>query len=1233
MKKNIWKRPLCLLLTVCMAVSLLVTAGSAGDAADYISAFKLKESGGVSYTGSIAKTAQEGEYSIVVSVPPETLFDETNMYAYFTAAEGTVLTVGGAELKKGDALDLSGTEPIEITATKDTQSQTYFLSIDSTEAKGVNQPYTLSIEPETTDYNRGDTVNYEIYAKCSDGSEYPVIGSYDFSVSYDSTYLTYEGYSAEGDSFSSVNSSAGTGSVKIASAIGTGTTSADGITATPSGVLLGTVSFTVTAVPGAGQSATIAKAGIQNPVVTPKGQNHNSATITTVTGSDVKVHNLTVSFVNGKNNGTEATTGVSGTAYVKYGVQGLYTSNDYSTSFTVPTPTAKDGYVLWDGNNAHTPGKSSNYFNWAKVIVPASGELGDIFALTGGTTESITVAPTVYKTVAVTLAEGEGVTWTSAGEKTMLKGQSLASEFTRLGITAPAVKTGFDGSTIKYYIGSSEIDKDTYVIQDSAVTITADASKVKVEVELPGTDDNIEGIYKDKDGDGKLDPEDEKITDDDTPPDGKGEIEYGDDLIIKIEQPNPDTENQKVIRDSDVTYQVDKDGDGFEDEEEEQPEPGRDEDNKPDGTYHIPGDKVTGPIKVNVNKTEYVVVTFEGGNATLSTANTTAYAVKSTTNSEKLYASMDDFIKGSAGTEFSVPVQTAKNNFRLDLLGGTNQQWTRSDNSEKVATSQLSPLQATFNENTTLTAATVATVTYTVTAGANGSVSPSSVTVDAGSDAEQNAKGLVTCTPNTGYEFDEWTVSGNTLTATFKAKTVEFKLASGSADTATISNVKRDGTDLTGGFPYSVTYGSDGSKYVTFTITGNANKEITAVSYTVDSQAPVSIYPSTWTQEGDTLNGDYSIPLNKFYDVVILTVSGADTRTVTFTAGSAGHGTVTGVIVVKKDTAGVLADWASQVTAVPDTGYVQDGWYDNAGCTGNDLTDSIATATISDNTTYYAKFVLAERTMTDGTGVIDEIISGANGPINGKDMGDKDAEYNGVKYGTPVVFTVDDDEVISKIEYSPDGGNNWYELEADGDGKYEVPADRITDDLTIRGTTLADEIKNLTGDPTHSPVTVEFISRENYAAITDETEGVKILVLNGTKSTEYFRLSDGTVLFWSAKYNAHVAWVDSSETAKSIAGKLSFNKDLAPAAISYTGDINGDGSVNSEDAGIVNDCLHGVRQVPTSARQLFMLDVESAGTTAGTSTGYKCVTAADVTWILLKTVNPTSLPETDDPAV
>ena len=219
-------------------------------------------------------------------------------------------------------------------------------------------------------------------------------------------------------------------------------------------------------------------------------------------------------------------------------------------------------------------------------------------------------------------------------------------------------------------------------------------------------------------------------------------------------------------------------------------------------------------------------------------------------------------------------------------------------------------------------------------------------------------------------------------------------------------------------------------------------------------------------------------------------------------------------------------------------------------------------------------------------------------------------------HGTPITFKISDTDtgVISKITYTVGSGAER-ELTPDAAGQYTIPGSAITDDIKVIVKTLAQEA-GLDG----ATLKISFIKRTTdqntegeggYMAIVDQNADMKIMLLSGTTDgSKFFRLDNGTQMYWSSKYQAYVCWVPASTTAAGMTGRISYVDGKTPLAIAYDGDLNFDSKVNSADAGIVNDALLGARLVPTSALQLFEMDVE----------GNRTVDANDVTWILKKTV-------------
>ena len=107
---------------------------------------------------------------------------------------------------------------------------------------------------------------------------------------------------------------------------------------------------------------------------------------------------------------------------------------------------------------------------------------------------------------------------------------------------------------------------------------------------------------------------------------------------------------------------------------------------------------------------------------------------------------------------------------------------------------------ATVEDDMTVGLTFVKSVTITITAGANGSVSPTSVKVAPGKKLTSNGADLsydgvviATATPSSGYSFDKWTYSTDTITSDTTA-TASFKQNSSSCLTADTLITLADGT-------------------------------------------------------------------------------------------------------------------------------------------------------------------------------------------------------------------------------------------------------------------------------------------------------------------------------------------------------------------------------------------------------------------------------------------------------
>ena len=670
-------------------------------------------------------------------------------------------------------------------------------------------------------------------------------------------------------------------------------------------------------------------------------------------------------------------------------------------------------------------------------------------------------------------------------------------------------------------------------------------------------------------------------------------------------------------------------------------------------TYKVGPNVVEANVVLSYTTSEYVTVTFSGGTAVElkdgESAPTALDAITLKGTADKLYASVNDFIKGNEGTPYVIPTQVPKENARLvppdAKTDATKQQWKIGATTDTVANSVLTagtPSQV-FTADTTLTADAVNTYAITFEAGEHGAIkSGETVTydVDAGTTIADilagNAKDytdgtadgtpvvLPQTTPANGYKFKNWTAP-ESVTAVNAATTItgNFEVAKysiGVSDNAAFKNL--NGADATG----KISMEND----VTFKLMLKKNTRIESVSYTVAPNANGTTYEgaTSVTLTADA-NGVYTIPKADILGDVTVTVQTVNTVTVTVRSADAGKGTVGGStsFVVDKNSEVSAWDYSGLTTMAepgymvetkivgdePDTQEVTKFYYMD----GDTLTEFTAEQFTAE-TTLYVKFVDAtydfaatEGLVTTGNGIKD----------------------NKVTHGTNANFTVNSiNNIITSVTYSVEGGVQNVLLQPGTDDSYTIPGDRIIGKVTVTVKTLATEAN------INKPIKALFIKRDNeqvttgegaYMANVVQNSNMKILALvsEAFKATDYagtskfFQLADGTQLYWSDRYDAYVCWVSKTMTSADLDGFVKFDGSKTATAIVNGGDINFDSVVDSADAGIVNDALHGTRQVPTSALQLFEMDV--ANTSGKSYVNGATIDANDVTWILQKTVGKT----------
>ncbi len=238
--------------------------------------------------------------------------------------------------------------------------------------------YTVNLTTANTDRNVGETITVGL--NVSGAADY---ASLQTTVSYDKTKVSYTDNTLTGFTVTN-NAAAGTLTIsRFGSTTSTG--------------LQGYLTFTVN--PDISTGSSEAAFSVASAVVGVRGDPSDAAAAGTGTDISVDVHNLTVTFEAG-----DHVTMATATAYVKYGVAGLYTTNAYETTFTYPNPSADTGCTLdapmWtDGTDRTSFGIISETVFTANAVYTATAtvDVYDIvYELDGGTNDTSNPATYSY---------------------------------------------------------------------------------------------------------------------------------------------------------------------------------------------------------------------------------------------------------------------------------------------------------------------------------------------------------------------------------------------------------------------------------------------------------------------------------------------------------------------------------------------------------------------------------------------------------------------------------------------------------------------------------------------------------------------------------------------------------------------------------------------------------------------------------------------------------------------
>ena len=400
--------------------------------------------------------------------------------------------------------------------------------------------------------------------------------------------------------------------------------------------------------------------------------------------------------------------------------------------------------------------------------------------------------------------------------------------------------------------------------------------------------------------------------------------------------------------------------------------------------------------------------------------------------------------------------------------------WTFSGGTSLANPLTYTVQQSMIGQSVTYTANFKALYTVTISAGANGTVSPQSVSVPTGTTYTTNGNTLsfsngttVTATPNTNFA-TSWSPSSGTVTsnstisvsfnstvATITVTSAGHGTVSGSGtyslgDTVTMTATPDNGygfdkwtfsggTSLANPLSYviqqpmigqSVTYTANFKELFTVTITAGSNGTVNKASVSVADGTTFTANGNVLTfSDGQTVIATPSTDYATTWSPSSGTVSAATTISATFgstvtsiTALSAGHGSVTGGGTFH------LGDTVSLV-ATPDYGYKFSQWTFSGGSSlVNPYTFEVQQVMLGQSVTYTANFEINAVTITavsaghgtaSGSGIYElgDTVTLTATPDNGYVFGQWTFS-NGSSLANPLTYTVQQPMIGQTVNYT-----------------------------------------------------------------------------------------------------------------------------------------------------------------------------------------------------------------------
>lgn len=206
----------------------------------------------------------------------------------------------------------------------------------------------------------------------------------------------------------------------------------------------------------------------------------------------------------------------------------------------------------------------------------------------------------------------------------------------------------------------------------------------------------------------------------------------------------------------------------------------------------------------------------------------------------------------------------------------------------------------------------------------------------------------------------------------------------------------------------------------------------------------------------------------------------------------------------------------------------------------------------------------------------DEITGKIEEDNNIKDVPD----YNVTVTFKKKTFTVTVDETQQTVEYG-DSVNIPKVSQTDDYGYSVVMSVTVPEGVTVTNTATGYTISNVTSSFTVTTdrlnVKLALFDKDAYGVNPNGKNLVVLRVLGSAQSADAPETGysvDGQAFYWSGRYNAFVMFADAKLNEAAILAKLTADS-TKPESVNYDGDVSGNGTVTSIDAGIINDILHG----------------------------------------------------------